>query len=374
MQGKQTPFSQRLAFGMMNACLLVIILYYGKELFIPIFFALLFALLLLPFTRALENTGLPRIIAVFITLSVIMLIIGFLLTLLARQFGSFSGSYPLLMHKLNLLIRQTQQFFRSHFGVALFSGFKNAQSGIAHWMNSGPEWITNTLFVTTGLLIDIGVTIVYVFFLLLYRHSLTDFIFHLFPNQNEKSLKRMMDRLQKLIQGYILGIFLVITIIAVLNSIGLTILGIENAILLGTIAACFSIIPYIGVFVGAIIPFLVAFITKDSPWYGLGVVGLAIVVHLLEGNFITPYFVGRRVRLNPLTAILGMFAGNMLWGLPGIVLAIPTLAVVKSFFDSVPSLSPFGFMLGLEISDGKSDLKELLQKLKHSLEKKPPSS
>jgi predicted PurR-regulated permease PerM len=362
----QFPPYARLSFYLINASLLIVILYYASGIFIPLFFALLFSVLLYPLCQKLEKLKVPRTLAIFIVLLMLVALVSGLIMLLTRQFISFSGNIPLFITKINVLFVKVQNFLQGYFGVHLLSN-RDVQSGLLELLNPGAGIISSTLSVTTGVLVNIGIVIVYTFFFLLYRNSFFGFIYHIFSGKKQGTIEHMLNRLQKLIQGYILGIFSVIFIIAVLNSIGLALLRIENAILLGTIAALFAIIPYIGVFVGAVLPFFVAFVTKDSVWYAVGVIGLSVVVHLLEGNIITPYFVGRRVRINPLTAVIGMLAGHQLWGISGVVLSIPIIAVIKSVFDSVPALKPYGYMLGLEISEDKQDLKALFEKIKHPL-------
>jgi len=135
-------------------------------------------------------------------------------------------------------------------------------------------------------------------------------------------------------------------IVGVLNTTGLMILGIEHAMFFGALAAVLTIIPYIGVFIGSLLPILFALVTKDSLWYPVGVALIFWIVQFLEGNFITPNVVGGRVSINPFAAILALFFGGMIWGAIGMILSIPVLAITKVIFDTVPPLNPYGFLLG----------------------------
>jgi putative heme transporter len=370
MLPEKVPLNARIAFTLLNVCLGALLLYYGRALLVPLAYGLLFSLILLPVCKRLETRGgMSRVAAVSLTVTLLVISLSLLVVLLMTQFLSFTDKIPLFVERLNTLFSEIQSFCSGRFGIKLFA----SPGGVMDMLGSGQGFLTDTLFITTGLMINAGLVIVYTFFFLLYRSTFTQFVFHLFPDRQELGFPQFMNRIQKLIQSYILGILSVIFSIAILNSIGLSLLNIENAVFLGVIAACFAIIPYIGVFVGASIPFLVAFITKDSPWYAVGVVGMSIVVHLLEGNIITPYFVGRRVRINPLTVVVGMLVGEQLWGLSGIVLSIPVIAVLKAVFDTVDELKPYGYMLGIEISREKPDFSIFTGRLRLGKEKEVSS-
>ncbi|MBC7919965.1 MAG: AI-2E family transporter, partial [Ferruginibacter sp.] len=118
------------------------------------------------------------------------------------------------------------------------------------------------------------------------------------------------------------------------------------AFFFGALGALLTIIPYVGIVVGALLPILMALVTKDSAWYAAGVAGIFFLVQMLEGNFITPNVVGSKVSINPLAAIVGLVLGGMLWGAAGMILAMPFLAVLKVVFDSVEALEPYGYLLG----------------------------
>jgi len=331
-------------------------MYLGSELLIPLCFGVLFALLLLPLCKLLEKTSIPRALAVLLTLITVFACLSVLVFLLANQFMDFADKTPLFISRINEIFREVQYFFKHTLRISVLAKYKNAQTGIVEMIGSPGNLITSTIFITSGLLVNVGMVIVYVFFFLLYRRSFNHFVFFMFPKNDKTHLVKLLNKIKKLVQSYILGILSVITIIAILNSVGLLLLGIENAVFLGIVAALFAIIPYIGVFIGYILPFCIALITKDSAFYAVGVIGLSVIVHLLEGNFVTPYFVGRRVSINPLAAIVGIIIGHLIWGISGMILSLPIIAIFKSIFDSVEHLKPYGYMLGLEISDDKPDM------------------
>jgi predicted PurR-regulated permease PerM len=94
------------------------------------------------------------------------------------------------------------------------------------------------------------------------------------------------------------------------------------------------------------LPLIVALVTKDSYWYAVGVLGVFLFVHILEGNVITPYVVGSKVSINPLVAVFSLLLFGKLWGLSGLVLALPVTAICKIIFDMLPGFKAVGFLLG----------------------------
>src|SRR5690606_11762606 len=132
----------------------------------------------------------------------------------------------------------------------------------------------------------------------------------------------------------------------------------------GSLAALLMLLPYIGIAIGSILPALFALAVKDSAWYALGVVAWFQFVQFLEGNIITPNIVGSKVSINPLMAIIGILLGGMLFGLAGLILALPLLATLKVIFDASPQTEALGFLIGEPEKDHlkRNSTQELLMK------------
>ena len=154
---------------------------------------------------------------------------------------------------------------------------------------------------------------------------------------------------------------ILILIIGTLDTIGLLILGIDYAFFFGFFAAFLVLIPYIGISIGSLLPILMALITKDSGWYALGVAGLFGFVQFLEGNFITPYVVGSKVCINSMAAIIALILFGNLWGIAGLILAIPLTAILKVVFDNVEALKPFGYLIGEVEFPKKEKVKKVIE-------------
>ena len=126
-------------------------------------------------------------------------------------------------------------------------------------------------------------------------------------------------------------------------------IGIRYAFLLGIIGALLNFIPYLGALIAASIYMLIAFITMP-PIYVLYVLIMYGVIQVIDNNFLIPRIVASRVQINALVSIVSVIIGGAIWGIPGMFLSIPLIAIVKVVCDHVDSLNAWGFLLGDKIS------------------------
>jgi predicted PurR-regulated permease PerM len=161
---------------------------------------------------------------------------------------------------------------------------------------------------------------------------------------------KLLDNIQNVTQDYLVGMLSVIGILAVLNTTGLLIIGLEHALFFGVFASLLAIIPYIGIIIGALPPLLFAFLLTDSLLTPVLVIAVFGTVQFLEGNFITPRIVGSKVSINPFVAMIALIVGGELWGISGMILFVPLIGILKVIFDQIPEMKPYGYLLGNSIT------------------------
>jgi predicted PurR-regulated permease PerM len=340
------PFSARFAFGIISLIGIVFILYVLKGILIPLSFGAILAMLLYPVCQKLEHWKLPRIVAIFICLILVIGLVGGLLMLVINQLSVFSEELPAYSSKVTDLLAKLQLFIEQKLNIKrVKQGAELQKYGLEALKNSG-EYISNFLSGTSNLLANASLVPIYVFFFLYYRDFLHQFLYKLFNTIRKAKVDMVTSKIFEVVQSYLSGLFLVIVIVAILNSVGLALLEIDYAIFFGTFAAFLLLIPYIGITIGALLPITIALLTKDSPLYAVAVLGLFLAVQALESNFITPMVVGSKVSINSFAAILALLLGGQLWGMAGLVLALPFIAIIKVIFDNVDGLKPYGYLLG----------------------------
>jgi predicted PurR-regulated permease PerM len=204
---------------------------------------------------------------------------------------------------------------------------------------------------------------VYIFLILFYQPLLIEFIHRLFGKDNHNQVSEIVSKIKTVIQRYLAGLVIEAAIIAALDTSALLILGIDYALLLGIIGALLNVIPYVGGLVAVSLPMMVAVVTKSSPLYVFYIMAVYYFIQLIDNNYIVPYIVASKVKINALFSIIAVLAGNALWGIPGMFLAIPLLAVIKLIFDHIEPLKAWGFLLG-DTMPGLIAIKTIFKKVK----------
>lgn len=339
------PFYARAALLLIGLYLVVYMLFIAQDILLPIIYATIIAVLLSPVVNFLVRKKINRALSIASVLLLTLLIVGGTITLLASQVSNFSDALPQLEQKFKDLAEQTISWVSTTFNISK----QNINNWItdmkADMMNNSNAAIGITLTSMGGLLAAIFLTPVYIFMILFYQPHLVKFIHDVFGASNNSKVSEILTETKTIIQSYLVGLFIEFSIIAVLNSAGLLLLGIEYAILLGILGALLNIIPYLGGIIAMTLFAIIALVTK-SPEYALYVIGLYAIVQFIDNNFIIPSVVGSKVKLNALFSLITVILGAALWGIPGMFLSIPFTAILKLILDRIEPLKPWGFLLG----------------------------
>lgn len=334
-------------FFVLGALMLTIYIFIiGKSIISPILTAFILALLLRPLSAKIETLHIPR--GISSVLSIVIVLIGLvgLSYFFSSQIGSISRDLDSIGSRFNEVIDRGHTWLENTFDVEQQEQTAYLKDSLNNFLRSSSSVFTRTVSATAGFFTAFFLFLFSLFFFLYYRRFFVSFIYRISNNINHDLVGATLVKIEKVVRKYILGLFAVIIIIAILNVIGLTALGIQHAIFFGVLGAVLTIIPYIGIAIGSLLPIVFALVTKDSLWYPVGVALVFWFVQFLEGNFITPNVVGSSVSINPFAAIIALFVAGMIWGPIGMILSIPTLAIIKVICDAIPSLQPYGFLLG----------------------------
>lgn len=187
---------------------------------------------------------------------------------------------------------------------------------------------------------------IYMFLFLLYQNHLITFLSKLVGEGDQQSLKKILYEIKTTVQSYLFGVLIQITIIAALTTIGLTIVGVPHALLLGVITGILGLIPYLGNILACLITIFATLTGSPDLSLILWILVVTTVVQLIDNNITVPLIVSSKVEINAFASIIGIFIGGMLAGIAGMFLAIPIIAILKVIFDNVPSLKPWGYLIG----------------------------
>jgi predicted PurR-regulated permease PerM len=342
----RNPYIIRVAAILITCILTVFALYYLKALIVPLLFAIIFAVMIFPFSFKLETWGFSKGLAAFTTVFIATLVLIYLSYILFTQISIFSENIPQITKKINLLINDLRDFAAQKLSMKKSVVAEKIQEQIAQIQNSSDLMSIDMLKVVSTIIINIFLIPLYTFFLLYYRHFFIEFFYKIFHIAEKELIDDTIQKMELVIKGYLFGQFLDIIIIGAANAAVLYFIGIGYSIILGFLIAAFCIIPYMGMIVGSLLAVFVAFITTDTSWQPLLAFSVLWVIHIIDSNLVAPLLIGHKVSLNPLVAVFVLILFGELWGLPGLFLAIPLTAILKVIFDAVPGLQPYGFLLG----------------------------
>lgn len=337
------------------ALLIIIIVFFmivAKQLLVPLFISGYIAMLLTSSCNFLERRKIPRSISAFICLLIFIGLIAGIVMFAYFQIRGFMNDVGTNMSdKVNAMVIAANNWCLDTFGfdLGMRNGFEMEKAvAIVQPENTSA---TKLVFTTIGTLSDIILLPVFIFFLLIYRDHLAIFITKVFRRQNNDGLLEKMTSIRKIVHAYLMGSGKVMLILGVVNTAVLFALGIEHAIFFGMFAGMLNIIPYLGPSLGAALPFFFALLTKDSAFYPVAIVVAFTFIQLLESAFLTPKITGGNVNLNALVTFIGLLIGGYIWGVMGMILIIPSIAILKKLFELSPDTQPYAYLFGEEDSN-----------------------
>lgn len=321
------------------------VLYIGSSIIVPLVFATIIAIVLHPVVNRVTRLKMNRIVAIALVLAMAILLIAVFSGLMIRQVNHFGESWPILMEKLSGLMDKFISDAASFYEIKpekIYGWFAVAKGQL---LDKSSAAIGETLAIISNGLVALFLIPVYVFMILFYQPLLREFIHKLFSEDKKEKVGKIVSQIKVVLQQYLIGLIIEFVLVAMLNVVALLILGIDYAILLGILGALLNIIPYLGGIISVGLFMLVALITKD-PIYVVYVAAAYTVIQFVDNNYIVPKIVASKVKINALFSIIVVLAGNALWGISGMILSIPILAIAKLIFDHIASLKPWGFLLG----------------------------
>jgi predicted PurR-regulated permease PerM len=332
--------------------LIIIIVFFmivAKPILIPLLISGYIAMLLTSACNKLERHKIPRSISAAICLLIFIAVIGgifFTIYLQLRGFMHDLGGD--LTTKLNTFVIAANRWCMDTFGfdLGMPNGFefKKAVDMVKPENGTATQLFVNML----NTLSNVVLLPVFIFFLLIYRDHLAIFVTKVFRKQDNNFLLEKLTSIRKVVYSYIVGASKVMGILALVNTAVLLALGIKHAIFFGVVAGMLNIVPYLGPSLGVVMPFFFALMTKDSLFYPIAVAVSFIFIQLLEGAFLTPKITGGNVNLNALVTFLGLLIGGAIWGVMGMILIIPTIAILKKLFELSPDTQPYAYLFGEE--------------------------
>jgi predicted PurR-regulated permease PerM len=355
---KKYPFYLRATVILFGLVLVSFALANLRGILIPFSFALFLAILLNPLVDRLQRWKIPKVASILLALVLAIVAISGLWYFLATQMMHFTDQMPVLQKKSTELVSKLQQELVDKFNVPLEK--QNQYIGEA---KAGIKPLIGTLLGTfLGTLTTAFLLPVYTFLFLYYKTLILNFLYEVFAEENAAEVSTVLRQVKGAIQSYMYGLVIEGLIVASLNTTALLILGVPYAILLGVLGALLNVLPFVGGVLAALLPILMATITKDGYNTQIVIAISYIVIQFVDNHFLIPYIVSSKVRINALISIVAVLLGGAVWGFSGMFLSIPFIGILKIVFDRIPELKPWGKLLGDEIPTLRRSLRPVRKK------------
>ncbi len=327
-------------------------LYLAKDFLMPLCIGGILATLFLPFCNWMERKKVSKVVAVLVCLLLLLTIIIGIFTLLGWKIIELASDLALIKEKAIETGRLIQEYLFSNLNITIEEQYQILKNEQPSYSNMMQTLLGSVAYVFTTLLL----VMIYFLFLLYYRNHIKNFIIKLSGTYQPSEIKEVILSVTKISQQYLLGLSKMIVLLWIMYGIGFSAIGVENALFFAILCGLLEIVPYVGNITGTLLTVLVAAIHGANPSLLGSIVGIYVVVQLIQGWVLEPLILGPQVKINSLFTIIALVLGELLWGIPGIILAIPLLAMVKIICDHVDPLKPYGFLIG-EIKTKKEELK-----------------
>lgn len=337
--GFSITIAPRTIWYALGAVLLLVVLWLlvtkAMSALLIIFVAIIIGEAARPIVLRLERWRIPRPLGVLLVLLGVVVIVGVLvwimLTPLIAEFGALSSNAPAYTRRLQAWIASSSSTLHANPQIGPFldsiaSQVMGSLQGIAPSLIRVPLTLLSGAF---GALISLVVTLTMTIFWLSSSARLKIFLLSLFPAKLQPSVDDIFADMGRSLGGYVRGVLIAMLLIGVFTGLGLGVLGVPYALLLGVLAGLTECIPYIGPWLSGTVAVIVALVTVD-PLKAGEVIILFLLVQQLEGNLVQPIVMSRSVHLDPLLVLVAILVGSELLGLIGAVLAVPFVALLQS--------------------------------------------
>ncbi|GAB2769373.1 AI-2E family transporter [Salinimicrobium soli] len=317
----------------------------------PLTVAVILSLLVLPLNRKMESWKLGRTAAsLSSTFLIFLLSLGFF-ALISMQVKNLVDDWPTIKETMTPKVVKLKEFVFEHTPLTQEDIDKTSSDGPVPFLSMGSNPGKKAMSFFNSVMSFFGnylLTFIYIFFLVNYRSHFKKFLLRLFPDEKQDSVQNVITKSATVTQQYLFGRLILIGFLTIFYSIGLGLSGVNNFILVSVISAILSLIPYLGNIIGFSLAMIFGYLTSGDPYMLIGISLTFFIGQFIESYILTPYVVGDKVDLHPFLVILVVIIGNLLWGILGMLLAIPVIAIVNVVLLNIEPLRPFGYLLSKE--------------------------
>jgi predicted PurR-regulated permease PerM len=328
------------------------ILYVGKPLFMPLSIAGMLALVFTPCCQWLEKKGWKRTPAAIACGLLFLLIIGGVLVLLAWRIRHIDTDISEIRDNFSRLTDRIHGYFQEQLKMG------KAEEKKMLPLPTPADGIGKTASLVMGGFVTVIVYLVLIWFymimLLCLRHRFKEFVLRMVPDDRRSVTKMILLRCVHVVQQYLSGLSIVILCLWVMYGIGFSLIGVKNALFFAILCGLLEIVPFVGNITGSSLTSLMALSQGGGITMVAEVLGTYALVQSIQFYLISPLVMRAQLHINPLFTILILIAGDLVWGITGMILAIPLLGIARIVFEQVEALQPLAYLTGQDETHKKS--------------------
>lgn len=351
-QDKYFPRTVKRALELLGLFLIGYIFYIGSSIIMPILMAFFLSIMLLPIFRFFRNKKFPETIAIIIPILVFLIFIALLLWFFTAQVKVLIEDFPQIKENINVHLNSLSKWINGFTDYSTKEQIEIIKEQSNKILNNTGTILSGVAGSLSEVLIFFGLLPIYIYLILFYKNLLLKFIIMWFDKSQIPKVEDGLNDIEDIIKSYLLGLLIQITYISVLLGGILWIIGIKHALLIGILFALLNLIPYVGALIGNIMGVLLTISSTQEKWAIFTVLIVIAVVQFLDNNILMPRIVGSKVKINSLSAIIGILLGGTFAGISGMFLALPIIAVLKIIFDRAEGFEKWGVLLGDERPSG----------------------
>jgi predicted PurR-regulated permease PerM len=321
-------------------------LYFAKEFLVPVTLAAIFSMLFIRLCNWFETKHIGRGFASFLCIALFFIAIATVILLLSWQLSSLSENVDGMKDRLLDMFNKLRNWVNETVGIS----WRQQEEMIKEQSkNGGASAGAMALSFAGGafsVLVNAVLVTVYMYLFLYYRSHIKKFILKLVQRHQKPLADEVVHKSGKVAQKYLSGMGAMIFVLWIMYGIGFSAIGVENAIFFAILCGLLEIVPFVGNLTGTSVTILSVLAQGGDSKTVILVVVIYAFVQFIQTYILEPLIVGEQVNINPLFTIMSLVLGEMIWGIPGMILAIPLLGITKIICDHVPDLEPYGFLIG----------------------------
>lgn len=346
MSPTKYPFYIKLVAVLAILLIISFIISVGHSIIFPIYISFLLAILLNPLMLFFRRLKISKVFSILFSVVIALIILSVIISFFIYGLSSFAEDLPVVKSNLQKYIASIQTWLYQRFNISYKSQLNYVNKYTDELLDYIGSLAGNTLSSITDFLFNFVLIPIYVYMFLFYKELFIKFMEELFKSEHIERVTDILHETKSVVQNYVNGLILELSVVAVLNTIGLLIIGAQYALLLGAFSAILNLIPYVGALISGFIAVVITISYSSNLALIIGVMAVFVVVQFIDNNYLMPKILGSKVQINAMFSILAVIIGGALAGVSGMFLSIPSLAIMKVIFDRIDSLKPWGMLLG----------------------------